>query len=87
MNQWLVLLIVAAVMAVVAYSFYLYDRRCAAAERACWRIMDELEADKRALTEALVREQGKPLVFKRETPQPGAGWFDAKTQTKVGKPL
>lgn len=49
-----------------------------------WQLVDELEADKRALTESLCRAEGKPFIPpRRETMQPSEGWFDAKPKIEV----
>ncbi len=45
------------------------------------RLMDELDAlreDNKALTEALVRANGRGLVFSKPVVEPSEGWFDAK---------
>jgi len=38
--------------------------------------MDALQADNRALTEALVRSEGKPLIFRKPEEKDGEGWWD-----------
>lgn len=43
--------------------------------------IDDLQADNRALTEALVRVEGKPLVFRKTDPVDADGWFDSKKVT------
>jgi len=47
-------------------------------------IIEELEADKRALTESLCRAQGKPYISneKREF-RPSEGWFDGQPRIEV----
>jgi len=41
--------------------------------------IDALQADNRALTEALVRVEGKPFVFRKpDKLEDAEGWFDAK---------
>lgn len=41
--------------------------------------LDELQSDNRALTEALSRKEGSPVIFKPRQPVPSEGWFDGKT--------
>jgi len=50
--------------------------------------LHELRQDNRALTEALVRAEGKPLIFRRSDPIRSSGWFDqAKTTTELAEKI
>ncbi|KKN00373.1 hypothetical protein LCGC14_1138480 [marine sediment metagenome] len=71
-----VLLVVA-----VAASYYLFDRM----EVRHQQDRHELQERNDALTEALVRAEGKPLVFGSKTDVliPSPGWFDHKPQVVV----
>ncbi len=45
-----------------------------------WAMINELEADKRALTESLCRANGTPYVrasWDKHPLQPSSGWYDA----------
>jgi hypothetical protein len=47
--------------------------------------MDTLQQDNKALTEALVRSEGKPLIFRKSEPIQGEGWFDrVNTDVHIG---
>lgn len=49
------------------------------AQKRVWQLVDDLENDKRALTESLCRAQGKPFIPSGpRVLQPSAGWFDGK---------
>ncbi len=51
-----------------------------------WQHIEDLEADKRALTESLCRAEGKPFIpVKRAEKQASEGWFDAKPEITVVK--
>lgn len=53
-------------------------------EARLWKQVEDLEADKRALTESLCRAQGKPFIPVHRGPTiPSDGWFDAKPEIKV----
>ncbi len=54
-------------------------------ERArLWQHIEELEADKRALTESLCRATGKPFITPGKHEMiPASGWFDARPEIKV----
>jgi hypothetical protein len=45
--------------------------------------MDALQADNRLLTEALLRESGKPVIFSKPESVASEGWFDAKPTLKI----
>lgn len=47
-----------------------------------WEEKEQLRSEQRALTEALVRADGKPLVFGRSAVKPSAGWFDGKAKVE-----
>jgi len=48
--------------------------------------MDALQQDNKALTEALARKEGYPVIFHKSEPIPSEGWFDSKPTLKVAKP-
>ena len=53
-------------------------------KRELLKRIDDLQADNRALTEALVRVEGKPLIFRKpETLEDSQGWFDTKVTNEA----
>lgn len=47
-------------------------------KRELLKRLDDLQSDNRALTEALVRVEGKPLIFRKPVLEDAQGWFDTK---------
>jgi hypothetical protein len=45
--------------------------------------IDNLQADSKALMEALARKSGQPLIFKPPEVKPSEGWFDAKPTVTI----
>ena len=72
------------ILAAIAVFFYFWQQRKDAdlIVRLLER-MDGIQQDNKALTEALVREQGKPLVFKPPEKVPSPGWFDPKEVVQI----
>lgn len=48
-----------------------------------WQHINDLEADKRALTESLCRAEGKPFIRHNEPLKPSEGWWDGQPEVKA----
>lgn len=81
------LFIIAALEGAALFGTYHHGRQREKEHARLWRFVEELEADKRALTESLCRAEGKPFIpVARAERQPSDGWFDAKPEIKVADP-
>lgn len=50
-----------------------------------WQHIEDLESDKRALTESLCRAEGKPFIpVRRADYTASEGWFDGKPSVTIG---
>jgi hypothetical protein len=45
--------------------------------------IDVLQEDNRRLTDAILRDAGKPVIFQKPEMKPSTSWFDAAPKIKV----
>jgi hypothetical protein len=70
---------IAICLAIAIYHVYRETRNEKLVKELMTR-MDDLQRDNRALTESLVRSEGKPLIFSKSEAVDGEGWYDTKEQ-------
>lgn len=82
MTFWQAALFLLLVIAATLTLHWLEGRRM----ECLLREIGELRSDNRALMEALVRDAGKPLIFKPPVTEDSEGWFDPALPPKPEEP-
>jgi hypothetical protein len=66
---------------------YLYERQRSRHIESLIAELKELRSDNRALMEALVRSEGKPLIFRKSEPIEGVSWWANKPVSATIPPI